>query len=297
MSTDAIAPTRPAPPTNPVTGRRSFLPSRRFLMLLVVLAAFFAIWEAGVHFTGTYEIILPKPSSIFKALVVGFSAPVTSRANYLYHAQQSFSQILAGYAVGSSLGLLLASLSVRFPILEYLMRPFIVAINSMPKIALAPVLIIWFGLGFNSKFVLVILATFFPLFVNGVTGFRSVEEGPLRLMRSFGATPRQIFTKLTFPTALPFIFAGLEIGMVHAITSGIAAEFLGGQRGLGTMMLINQQVLDVPGMFSVLLILAFIGWLMSVIIRTARRRVVYWAPETRATRTIVGVARGRSQML
>ena len=280
MSSGALASTRPAgSPQRAAAKRPPFGISGRFVLMLVVLAVFFAVWEAGVHFTGTLEIILPKPSSIFLALVDGFTQPVTSRASYFYHAQQSLSQIFAGYAVGCTLGLLLAMVSVRFAIVEYLLRPFIVALQSMPKIALAPVLIVWFGLGFNSKFVLVILATFFPLFVNGVTGFKSVDEGPLLMMRSFGASPRQIFTKLTLPTGLPFIFAGLEIAMVHAITSGIAAEFLGGQRGLGTMILISQQIIDVPGMFSILVILAFIGWLMSVLIGFLRRRIVYWAPE------------------
>jgi NitT/TauT family transport system permease protein len=276
VSSGALAAKRPA------AGRsapRRFGASPRSLLLVAVVVIFFAVWEAGVHFTGTLEIILPKPSSIFRALVYGFSQPVDSRASYFFHAQQSLGQILSGYVVGCSLGLLLAMVSVRFAVLEYVLRPFIVSLQSMPKIALAPVLIVWFGLGFESKFVLVVLATFFPLFVNGVTGFKSVEEGPLLMMRSFGASPRQIFSKLTLPTGLPFIFAGLEIAMVHAITSGIAAEFLGGQRGLGTMMLISQQIVDVPGMFSVLVILAFIGWVMSVLLGYLRRRIVYWAPE------------------
>ena len=282
MSSDALAPTRPLGPPRARAGR-TFGTYRRVVLLLAVIAVFFFVWEMGVTLTGTLEIILPKPTSIYRALVSGFfGQPVTSRASYVFHMQQSLSQILAGYVVGCTLGLLLAMVSVRFAVVEFVLRPFVVALQSMPKIALAPVLIIWFGLGFNSKFMLVILATFFPLFVNGVTGFKSVEVGPLRMMRSFGASPRQIFTKLTFPTALPFIFAGLEIAMVHAITSGIAAEFLGGQRGLGTMMLIMQQIVDVPGMFSVLIILAFIGWLLSMLLAFLRRRIVYWAPEQRA---------------
>src|SRR2546422_796910 len=281
VSSDALAPTRPLGPPRARAGR-TFGTYRRVVLLLAVIAVFFFVWEMGVTLTGTLEIILPKPTSIYRALVSGFfDQPVTSRASYIFHMQQSLSQILSGYVVGSTLGLLLAMVSVRFSVVEFVLRPFVVALQSMPKIALAPVLIVWFGLGFNSKFVLVVLATFFPLFVNGVTGFTSVEEGPLRMMRSFGASPRQIFTKLTFPTALPFIFAGLEIAMVHAITSGIAAEFLGGQRGLGTMMLIMQQIVDVPGMFSVLVILAFIGWLLSVLLAFLRRRIVFWAPDER----------------
>ena len=276
MSSGTLAANRPAAPRS---APRRFGVSGRSLVLVAVVVIFFAVWEAGVNFTGTLEIILPKPSSIFRALVYGFTQPVGSRASFFFHAQQSLGQILSGYAVGCTLGLVLAMISVRFAVLEYVLRPFIVSLQSMPKIALAPVLIVWFGLGFESKFVLIVLATFFPLFVNGVTGFKSVEEGPLLMMRSFGASQRQIFSKLTLPTGLPFIFAGLEIAMVHAITSGIAAEFLGGQRGLGTMMLISQQIVDVPGMFSVLVILAFIGWVMSVLIGYLRRRIVYWAPE------------------
>jgi NitT/TauT family transport system permease protein len=283
MTTNArpMASSGPAP-ASPRT-RRAFAASSRPLLLIAVTIGFFAVWEAAVTLTGTNEIIVPKPSSIFRALVDGFIEPVDSRASFFPHIRQTLSEVLAGYAVGSGTGLVLATLSVRFAIIEFLLRPFVVALQSMPKIALAPILIVWFGFGFNSKFALVILATFFPLFVNGIAGFKSVEEGPLRMMRSFGATQWQIFTKLTFPTALPYIFAGLEIAMVHAITSAIAAEFLGGQLGLGVMIQQLQQLLDVPGMFSVLMILALVGWLLNLTLAFARRKVVYWAPVERRT--------------
>lgn len=264
--------------------RRPGMPqgAARTLLLLAIFAVFVGVWEASVTLTKTNEIILPKPSSIWLALVDGFSQPITSRASYFPHIRQSLSEVLAGYLVGSAAGLLLATLSIRFALVEFLLRPFVVALQSMPKIALAPLLIVWFGFGFNSKFALVILATFFPLFVNGLAGFKSVEEGPLRLMRSFNATGWQVFTKLTFPHALPYIFAGLEIAMLHAITSAIAAEFLGGQMGLGVMIILMEQTLDVPGIFSVLIVLAVIGWLLTVLLSYARRRIVHWAPQGRA---------------
>jgi NitT/TauT family transport system permease protein len=256
-------------------------PSPRGLLLIAVIGLVLLVWEAAITITKTNEIILPKPSSIWLALIDGFSAPVTSRASYFPHIRQTMSEVLAGYLIGTASGVALATLSVRFGLVEYLLRPFVVSLQSVPKIALAPLLIVWFGFGFNSKFVLVILATFFPLFVNGIAGFKSVEEGPLRMMRSFGATPWQVFTKVTFPTALPYIFAGLEIAMVHAITSAVAAEFLGGQLGLGVSIILMEQTLNVSGIFSVLMLLAAIGWLLNVLLGLIRRRVVYWAPVER----------------
>src|SRR6266545_3796480 len=234
------------------------------LLLPLVVAGILALWELAVIITQLNEIILPRPTSIVRALMDGFAAPVASRASYFPHIAQTLAEVTAGYAVGCTSGLVLA-------------------FQSMPKIALAPLIVVWFGFGFNSKFVLVILATFFPLFVNGITGFKSVEEGPINLMRSFGANRWQIFTKVTFPMAVPYIFAGLEIALVHAITSAIAAEFLGGQLGLGVMILHMEQLLDVAGIFSVLMILACLGGLLNAGLGLARRHIVSWAPgESRA---------------
>jgi NitT/TauT family transport system permease protein len=255
----------------------------RMLSLPLVVGLILAVWELLVIVTGTNEVILPRPTNIFRALAEGFSAPINSRASYVPHIRQTLGEVLAGYALGCSAGLALATLSVRFPLLEFLTRPLVVAFQSVPKVALAPLVIIWFGFGFNSKFALVTLATFFPLFVNGIAGFKSVDEGPLRMMRSFGASGWQVFTKVTFPAALPYIFAGLEIALVHAITSAIAAEFLGGQMGLGVMILQMEQLLETAAIFSVLMILAAIGWLLSVALGIARRRIVHWAPVERHT--------------
>ena len=257
-----------------------------WVLLPVLVLAILATWEGVVTLTGLNEVILPKPSSIARALVDGFNAPVTSRGSYFPHIAQTLGEVLAGYVLGCSAGLALATISVRFRLIELMLRPLVVAFQSMPKIALAPLVVIWFGFGFNSKFALVTLATFFPLFVNGIAGFQSVEEAPLRMMRSFGASKWQIFTKITVPTALPYIFAGLEIAEVHAVTSAIAAEFLGGQIGLGVMILQQEQLLDVAGIFSVLMILAAMGWLLNMLLGVARRRVVDWAPaENRARDT------------
>jgi NitT/TauT family transport system permease protein len=123
------------------------------------------------------------------------------------------------------------------------------------------------------------VATFFPLFVNGLVGFRSVDIGLIRMMRSFNASSFQIFRKVQLRASLPFVFAGLEIAVVHAVTSAVAAEFLGGQKGLGVRIIESEQTLDVPSIFGVLILLALTGAMLNFIIVQVRKRTVTWTGE------------------
>jgi len=273
MSTVAAA----GPPRAPASQRNPL----QFLALPLTVVAILLAWELSVTVTHFSQVVLPRPSLIIIALVHGFQEPITSRASYFPHILQTLWELVAGYLVGCGGGLALAVVTVRTPVIEQVLRPLVVAFQSVPKIALAPLVVVWFGFGFNSKFVLVILATFFPLFVNGVTGFKAVDPNRVNLMRSFGATRWQTFKKVTFPGALPFVFAGLEIALTHAVTSAIVAEFLGGQKGLGVMILQMEQLLDVAGIFSILVLLALIGWALNLVLGLVRRRVVYWDPEFR----------------
>jgi NitT/TauT family transport system permease protein len=247
-----------------------------FIVFVIVLVV---VWEWYVGFANVRSIIIPRPTEIVHALYVGLTAPPSSRASYLPHLAQTLEEVVAGYAVGSLIGLVLAIASVRFRLFEVLARPLVVAFQSVPKIAIAPLMLVWFGFGFNSKFALVIVATFFPIFVNGITGFRSVDLGLVRMMRSFRASSWQIFWKVQFPSAMPFLFAGLEIGIVHAITSAIAAEFLGGQLGLGVRIIESEQTLDVPSIFAVLVLLGVMGGVLHGLVSLLRRRVVTWTGE------------------
>jgi NitT/TauT family transport system permease protein len=260
----------------------NFRASAQALAFPAVVIGILLLWELSVTVTHFSQVILPRPSLIAIALVHGFAEPITSRASYFPHILQTLWELLAGYVVGCTGGLALAVITVRTALIEKVLRPLIVAFQSVPKIALAPLVVVWFGFGFNSKFVLVILSTFFPLFINGITGFKSIETNRVNLMRSFGATQWQIFRKVAFPGALPLIFAGLEIALTHAVTSAIVAEFLGGQKGLGVMILQMEQLLDVAGIFSILVLLAIIGWGLNVVLRLIRQRCVYWDAEAKA---------------
>jgi NitT/TauT family transport system permease protein len=152
----------------------------------------------------------------------------------------------------------------------------------MPKVALAPLIIVWFGLGLTSKVVNAALVAFFPLMVNTIVGLRSAEEDRINLMRSLAATPLQIFWMLQLPNALPYIFAGLEIAMIFALIGAIVAEFVGAQAGLGMLIQSMNFSMDVAGQFSVLLILSVLGLILNSIIVGIRRRVLFWDEREKA---------------
>src|SRR5438067_5388805 len=150
--------------------------------------------------------------------------------------------------------------------------------QSMPKVALAPLIIVWFGLGLTSKVVNAALVAFFPLMVNTIVGLRSAEEDKVNLMKSLAATRTQIFWMLQLPNALPYIFAGLEIAMIFALIGAIVAEFVGAQSGLGMLIQSMNFTMDVAGQFSVLLILSILGLLLNTLVMQVRRRVLFWDP-------------------
>jgi NitT/TauT family transport system permease protein len=148
--------------------------------------------------------------------------------------------------------------------------------QSLPKVALAPLIVVWFGLGLSSKVVNAALIAFFPLMVNTIVGLRSAEEDRVNLMRSLDASEWQIFWMLRLPGALPFIMAGLEVAMIFSLIGAIVAEFVGAQAGLGMLIQTMNFSADVAGVFSILLILSILGLILNQAIIIVRRRVLFW---------------------
>lgn len=253
------------------------------VLIPVVLVTMVALWAWMVSALEIRSVILPGPGAVWDALVRGLSAGVDDPAGFYYHALVTLGEVLGGFALGSVLGLLLALALAQFRLLERVFKPLIVAFQSVPKIAVAPLFIIWFGFGSSSKIALVTLIVFFPVMVAGLTGFQSVDRERLEVMRSLGATRWQTFTKLVLPNSLPYVFAGLEIALVHAMTATIVAEFLAGRAGLGVLIVSMQQVLDTAGIFAVLVVLGVIGTSLVLLLSAIRRRLVFWAGATRGS--------------
>jgi NitT/TauT family transport system permease protein len=249
-------------------------PALRILLLVVFLAA----WEAAVRLFAIKVYILPPPSQIAVALYTGLATRV-----YLGGLWVTLGETLLGFALGTVFAFILGITVALSRRTEYYLYPFIVMFQALPKVALAPLIVVWFGLGLTSKVVSAALISFFPLMVNTILGLRSADEDRVNLMRSLDASPVQIFWMLRLPGALPFIMAGLEVAMIFALIGAIVAELVGAQAGLGVLIQSLNFSADVAGVFSVLLILAVLGLILNQAILLVRRRVLFWDPSEKRT--------------
>jgi NitT/TauT family transport system permease protein len=197
---------------------------------------------------------------------------------YQKHLFRTLAETLLGFALGSALGFALGAAVALNRYVEYLLYPYIVMFQSVPKVALAPLIVVWFGLGLQSQVVNAALVACFPLLVNTIAGLKSADEERINLMRSLGADGGQIFWMLQLPTSLPFVMAGLEVSMIFALIGAIVAEFVGAEAGLGMLIQSMNFNMDVAGQFSVLLILSVMGLALNRCIVMVRRRILFWDP-------------------
>ncbi len=245
----------------------------------VLLVVILVTWEWGVPYFEVPNYVLPTPSAIGVALWRGLDAGFMARGGYWLHTWVTVWEVLLGFFIGSGVGLLLGTIISQFRIIEATLRIYLVAIQSLPKIALAPIIVLWFGFGLTSKVVIICLLTFFPLLINSMAGFKAVDPERLELMRALGANPWQIFWKVRLPSAMPYIFAGLDMAAVFAVVGAVVGEFVGAQRGLGTLILSMNAQMDIAGTFSVFIILAIVGIAIHKALRAVERRVLFWSGE------------------
>jgi NitT/TauT family transport system permease protein len=242
-----------------------------FMLRLVFIAALLAFWEWAVVQFQVPAYILPPPTKIAYAMYNGVASNL-----YPGHIGVTLGETLLGFIVGCALAFLLGTVVALSRSVEYFLYPIIVMFQAMPKVALAPLIIVWFGLGLTSKVVNAALVAFFPLMVNTIVGLRSADEDRINLMRSLSASRWQIFRMLQLPNALPYIFAGLEIAMIFALIGAIVAEFVGAEKGLGMLIQSMNFTMDVAGQFSVLLLLSVIGLILNGAVTLVRRQVLFW---------------------
>jgi len=240
---------------------------------VALFGASIVAWEAVVRGFQIPPFILPPPSQVVLALWRGFASGL-----YLQHLAHTLFETMLGFVVGSALGLVLGTAVALSRPIEFFLYPYIVMFQSLPKVALAPLIVVWFGLGLTSKVINAALIAFFPLLVNTMVGLRSADEERVSLMRSLAASERQIFWMLRLPNALPFVMAGLDVAMIFALIGAIVAEFVGAQKGLGMLIQSMNFNMDVSGQFSILLILSVVGLILNRGVMMIRKRVLFWDP-------------------
>jgi len=238
------------------------------MLLLVVVAA---LWQYLPGLLGLKAFVLPPLSDV----LAQFSSP--SLANQLWtNGLVTLKETLLGLLLGSVVGILVGVLLGESALVRAAVYPYLVAFQSLPKVALAPLFVIWFGFGLTPKVLVAATLTFFPLLVNTMSGVMTVDRDRARLFRSMSASRRQIWLKLLLPSALPSVLAGFELATVLALLGAVLGEFVSSQDGLGVLLQQQQTNYDTAGVFATLMVLAFIGVTLNQIVVQIRKRLVYW---------------------
>ena len=224
---------------------------------LVLLVMLLLAWEWAARGFGLSALVLPAPSVIFKSLWNGLAS------GYFWpHVRSTGSELLLGLGIGCIVGFATGVAMAESAFLRGLLMPYVVVSQVIPKLALMPLFIVWFGFGMTSTVVITALICFFPLMENTLTSLQQVEPQRLELFRMLGATPRQTLLRLKLPSGLPGILAGLRVAVVLALVGAVVGEFIGANRGLGALVIASQGMMDTPLMFAVLVLIAVLGMLV-----------------------------------
>jgi NitT/TauT family transport system permease protein len=223
-----------------------------FALLLVLLA----LWEAACRTLALRQLVLPAPSAIAIALWKGLAS------GYFWpHIRATLQELVLGTVVGCAIGFLAGVLMGEAAGLRRVLMPYVIASQVVPKLALAPLFVLWFGFGITSTVVITALICFFPLLENTLTALQQVSPERLELFQLLGASRLQVLLRLKLPSGLPAILAGVRVAVVLALVGAVVGEFIGASQGLGALVIASQGTMDTPLMFAVLLLIAALGML------------------------------------
>ena len=224
---------------------------------LLLAAALLLAWEAACRVLHLSALVLPPPSAIGSALWQGLA-----NGTFWPHLRATALELLLGVASGSALGFGAGVLLGEHALLRRLLMPYVITSQVIPKLALAPLFVLWFGFGMTSTVVITALICFFPLMENTLTALQQVAPERLELFRMLGATRGQTLWRLKLPAGLPAILAGLRVAVVLALVGAVVGEFIGASRGLGALVIASQGTMDTSLMFAVLVLIAALGMLV-----------------------------------
>jgi NitT/TauT family transport system permease protein len=239
------------------------------LLPLCLVVGVVAIWSAAVRFFQIPNYLLPAPSEVIQQ--IQNNGPL-----FFKHSVATITVILSGFSISVVVAVAVAMLVVVNPIVERTVLPIIVGSQTIPKIAIAPLFVVWMGFGMQPKICLTFMISFFPILISTIAGLKAVENDMLDLVRSMGASSLKTVLRVRIPTALPQVFAGLKIGITSAVVGAIVAEFVGSDTGLGYLLLTNSATMDGPMVWAGLLILVVVGVFLYVAIAQAERIAIPW---------------------
>jgi NitT/TauT family transport system permease protein len=230
-----------------------------------------ALWEIVSRFVIANALFLAAPSQIAAAI---FNL---ARSGELWrHISVSSAEFAVGYVIACVLGIALGLAMASSATFKQAAQPWVSGLYATPTIALAPLFILWFGIGIWSKVIVVITLVLFPVAINTEAGLRTTSERLIEMLRSFGATRRQIFLKVSLPSAVPFILAGLKLGIGRGLIGVVVAELFGSRAGLGNLISQSADAFNMPELFAGVVILAFAGIVMTAGFSKLEQRLVPW---------------------
>lgn len=235
----------------------------------LALGALLVAWELWTRVAEVPVYIVPGPRVVLARLFgdIGFFAG---------HGAITLMEAIAGFLLGASVAIAGATLMAHSRFLERSLFPIAVLVKVTPIVAVAPLFVIWFGFGSLPKVLIASLITFFPVMVNALTGFRSVNPGALDFLHSLDASRTQVFLKLRAPSSLPYLFAAFRIAIPLSVIGAVVGEWFSGDRGLGSVIIVAHNNLDMPTMFSAVASLAVMGISLTVATWYLERRVLFW---------------------
>jgi NitT/TauT family transport system permease protein len=240
-------------------------------LTLLVLFAVLAGWSLYVRVMALSPLVLPTPYAVWDSMVEN-----TVSGLLPMHLWVTLSEILLGFVLGSVVGVALGTITAQSPLMRAILNPYILASQAMPKLALAPIMVIWLGFGIAPKVVITALICFFPLLENTIIGLTSANPHQLELFRALTASRWQTFFKLRIPNALPVIFAGLRVAITLAVVGAVVGEYVGANRGLGALVIATQGNFDTPLMFAVFVYLTIVGIVLYKIMELMESLFFSW---------------------
>ena len=235
----------------------------------VAVAVLLVLWETWTRVAGVPVYIVPSPVVVLQRLVEDLGV-------FAWHGAITLLEAMGGFLLGSAVAISAATVMAYSRLMERSLYPLAVLVKVTPVVAVAPLFVIWFGFGSPPKVLIAALITFFPVMVNALTGLRSVNPGALDFFRSVQASRTEVYLKLRGPSSLPYLFAGFRIAVPLSVIGAVVGEWFTGDRGLGSVIIVAHNNLDMPTLFSAIAVLAFIGIGLTMLVSYVERRVLFW---------------------
>ncbi|MEV5408068.1 ABC transporter permease [Thermopolyspora sp. NPDC052614] len=253
----------------PVRRRRRRVPEITYSVLVFI--GLLVVWQVVVELFDISTVLVPAPTAVAASLVEGFRD-----GSLITNSIVTLKEVMIGFGIAVGAALTSAVLITQFRTVERVLFPLLILTQTIPKVAMAPLLIVWFGIGISSKVLTVALIAFFPLLINAILGFRSAAYEQVEMLRSFGASRMQVMRYLQIPSALPHIFAGLEVAVILSVTGAVVAEFVGSSEGLGYLIQATNFTLDVARTFAVIVVLSVLGIALHAVVVQLGKWLVFW---------------------